>query len=63
MKGSVYNIHQIDDIWIFKYVTIENKRTTIHRIPFYFREGTFVDGQEIEVVIESTQGINVSRPK
>jgi hypothetical protein len=63
MKGTIHNIHKLDGIWMFKYVLIENKRSSIHRIPFVFKEGTFENGQELEVVIESVQGIDVARPK
>lgn len=58
IKGTIHLLHKIDNLWCFKYV--ESKM--IHRVPFRYLEGNFIDGEEIECYLESVGGVDIARP-
>ena len=63
MKGTIHNIHKLDNSWIFKTYEKLGKELIPKRIPFVPFDKVYVNGQEIEVTVSSDGIVEVAREK
>jgi len=63
MKGTIHNIHKLNNSWIFKTYEKVGKDLIPKRIPFITLDKSYTDGQEIEVVISNDGVVEIAREK
>jgi hypothetical protein len=64
MKGTVHNIHKLDDIWIFKSIFQICGKDVPQRYPFILDGKSYNDGDEIlgRIVIKEGVEFVIERP-
>jgi hypothetical protein len=63
MRGTIHNIHKLNNSWIFKTYEKVGKDLIPKRIPFITLDKSYTDGQEIEVVISNDGLVEIAREK
>ena len=63
MKGTIHNIHKLNNSWIFKTYEKVGKDLIPKRIPFITLDKSYTDGQEIEVVTSNDGVVEIAREK